>query len=77
MADVVSKFDLRFWNGFYYCSVRFPNGAKQELKSSTDLTYKKWQEKINVAYEEHIKPTSKPDECACPKCKATFVCENR
>ena len=77
MADIVDKFQVKFWNGYYYCKVQSPDGTSQELKTADDLTYTKWQEMIKAAWEEHIKPTPKPDECACPKCNATFVCENR
>ena len=77
MADIVDKFEVKFWNGFYYCSVRFPDGTSQELKTADDLTYTKWQEKIKAAWEIHIEPVPEKDECQCPKCKATFVCENR
>jgi len=77
MADIVDKFEVKFWNGNYYCKVQFPDGTKQELKSKDDMTYGKWQEKIKVAWEVHNEPEPEPDECQCPKCKATFVCENR
>ena len=76
MADIVDSFGVRLWNGVYYCKVKFPDGSKQELKSKDDLTYSQWQGKIKEAWEAHIEPVSEPDECQCPKCKATFVCEN-
>lgn len=77
MDNIVDKFGVRFWNGFYYCKVIFPDGVSQELKTADDQTYTQWQVKIKASWEEHIKPTPEPGECACPKCKDTFVCENR
>ncbi len=77
MADIVDKFESKFWNGSYYAKGKFSDGATFELKSKDDLTYTQWQEKIKIAWEAHITPEPKPDECQCPKCKATFVCENR
>ena len=65
---VVDKFDLRFWNGFYYCAVQLPDGAKQELKSDTDLTYGQWQEKITSAWDASQIPEP-PAECLCSQCK--------
>jgi len=56
MADIVDKFGVRLWNGFYYCTVKFPDGFSQELKSATDLNYAQWQEKITVAWDTHINP---------------------
>lgn len=75
--DVVDRFNIKFWNGYYYCNVTFPDGFKQELKSQDDLTYTQWQGKIKEAWEIHQNPDPEPDECKCPKCKANFVCENR
>lgn len=60
MADIVTQFGLKLWNGAYYCAVRFPDGASQELKSPDDLTYKQWQEKITVAWDAHINPPPEP-----------------
>lgn len=74
---MVDKFDLRFWNGFYYCKVQFPDGSKQELKSKEDLTFGKWKEKAEKTWEDSQNPEPEPDECQCPKCNAVFVCENR
>jgi hypothetical protein len=77
MADIVDSFGVKLWNGCYYCTVKFPDGAKQELKSNEDLTYSQWQGLIKQAWEAHITPEPKADECQCPKCKAIFVCPNR
>lgn len=77
MADVVSQFGVKLWNGQYYCTVRFPDGTSQELKSPDDLTYKQWQEKIATAWSAHIEPVPQPGECTCPNCKKPFVCPNR
>jgi len=76
MADVTDRFSVKFWNGFYYCNVVFPDRTKQELKSKDDLKYRQWQEKITAAWEAHQNPKPEQDECQCPKCKANFVCEN-
>jgi len=75
--DIVDSFGVKLWNGYYYCEVKFPDGTKTELKSKDDLTYSQWQGLIKKAWEVHIEPVPEPDECVCPKCKATFVCENR
>lgn len=72
----MDEFIIKFWNGQYYCKIRFPDGTKQELKSKDDLTYTQWQEKIKAAWETHQNPDPEPDECKCPECKKTFVCEN-
>lgn len=78
MADVVSKLEsVKFWNGFYYCTVRFPDGASQELKSAEDLTYTQWQEKVKVAWDAHTAPLPPTKECTCPSCDKPFVCPNR
>ncbi len=77
LIDMVDKFESKFWNGSYWARGKFSDGATFELKSKDDLTYNQWQEKIKAAWEDHIKPELEPDERACPKCKATFVCENR
>jgi len=50
MADVVSQFVMKLWNGSYYCTVKFPDGASQELKSDADLTYAQWQVRIGAAW---------------------------
>lgn len=77
MPDIVPKLDLKFWNGFYYCTVRFPDGTSQELKDANDLTYNQWQKKISAAWSAHIEPVPGPTECQCPACKKEFVCPNR
>jgi hypothetical protein len=74
---VVDKFQVKFWNGSYYCKVMMPNGQSVELKSGDDLTYTQWQEKIQAAWDDIQNPEPTPEECQCPKCKANFVCENR
>lgn len=76
-GDIVNQFGIRFWNNFFYCTVRFPDGASQELKSATDLTYKQWQEKIAAAWSAHTAPPPPPEECKCPNCEKPFVCPNR
>jgi hypothetical protein len=58
--DVVDKLGLKFWNGFYYCTVRFPDGTSQELKSAKDLTYTQWQAKVIVAWDAHQNPPPEP-----------------
>ena len=77
MADVVTDFNVKLWNGTYYCTVRFPDNTSQELKSPTDLTYTQWQEKITAAWDAHNTPIPEPDECQCPACKKPFTCPNR
>jgi hypothetical protein len=77
MADVVDKFNVRFWNGFYYCKVAFPDGFSTELKSADDLDYTEWQVKIKDAWTLHNTPVPGLDECQCPDCKTTFICPNR
>ena len=73
----MDKFEIKLWNGSYLAKVKFPDGTTQELKSKDDLTYTQWQVLIDKAWEEKQKPIPEPDECACPKCNATFVCETR
>jgi len=77
MADIVDKFRVRFWNDVYYCKALFPDGSTHELKSRDDLTYRQWQIKLTEAWDAHQDPEPEPDECQCPECKKTFVCENR
>jgi len=76
MAGEVDSFGVKLWNGCYYCNVTYPDGFKVELKSVEDLTYSQWQGLIKKTWEAHITPEPKTEECQCPKCKATFVCEN-
>jgi hypothetical protein len=54
--DVVDSFGVKLWNGAYYCTVKFPDGTKQELKSKEDLTYSQWQGMIKTAWEVHQNP---------------------
>lgn len=60
MADIVQNFDLKFWNGFYDCTVRFPDGTVHHLKSADDLTYSQWQDRIRLAWLAHttLPPTT-------------------
>ncbi len=74
---MTDKFESKFWNGSYWAKGKFFDGSTFNLKSKDDLTYTQWQEKIKAAWEEHTKPEPKPDECVCPECEKTFVCENR
>jgi hypothetical protein len=74
---LVDRFNVKFWNDVYYCKVQMPNGQVVELKSRDDLTYRQWQEKISEAWDSIQNPEPEPNECQCPKCRATFVCENR
>jgi hypothetical protein len=77
MPNVVEKFGVKFWNGSYYCSVVFPNGTRQELKSDADLTYTQWQVEIQKAWDASQVPEPKPGQCTCPACKKPFDCPNR
>ena len=79
MADVVNKFEVKYWpdTKTYFCRVVFPDGTKQELNSKTDLTYSQWQEKITAVWIAHTTPVPGPAECQCPACKKTFICPNR
>ena len=72
----MDEFTVKLWNGKYYCKGKFPNGNKFELKSDTDLLYEQWKKKVDKAWEDSQNPEPEPDECQCPKCKETFVCEN-
>jgi hypothetical protein len=60
MADTVDKFSVRFWNGSFYATVKFPDGSSQELKSDTDLTYAAWQTKIGAAWDAIVNPPPEP-----------------
>jgi hypothetical protein len=73
----MDEFGIKFWNGKFWCRGKFPNGKGFELKSDTDLLYEQWKEKVEKAWEEAQNPEPEPDECKCPECKKTFVCENR
>jgi uncharacterized iron-regulated membrane protein len=55
-GDIVDKFQLKKWNGSYYCSVVFPDATRQELNSKTDLTFAGWQVLIAEAWKAHIAP---------------------
>ncbi len=77
MADITDRLSLKFWNGFYYCTVKFLDGTSQELKSDKDLTYTEWQAKVKAAWETHTAPPPPPKECTCPACKKPFICPNR
>jgi len=65
----MDKFEIRLWNGQYYVTVKFPDGTKQELKSSYDLTYTQWKEKIEKAWADSQIPEP-PAECLCGQCFA-------
>jgi hypothetical protein len=73
----MDRFRIKFWNGKYYCQVVFPDGVAREFKSDVDLTFTEWKAIAVAAWEEHQNPEPEPGECQCPKCRATFVCENR
>lgn len=74
MADVVNKLMLGSpWNGYYWCVVKFPDGTSQELKSSTDLNYTQWQEKVKMAWEIHINPPVEPKPVALDEATAEQV----
>lgn len=75
MADVVNKFEIRLWNGQYYCNGKFQDGKTFELKSAEDLNYTQWKVLIDKAWTESQKPPV-PIQCICPACKKSFVCPN-
>jgi len=60
MANIVDKFSVQFWNRSFYCTVRFPDGSSQELKSAADLNCAGWQAKIAAAWDAHINPPLEP-----------------
>jgi hypothetical protein len=65
----MDNFTLKFWNGSYYATVRFPDGTSQELKSTEDLTYTQWMEKIDKAWAaSQIPPVV--ETCLYPQCVA-------
>lgn len=65
----MDKFQLKFWNGQYYATVKFPDGTLQELKSNEDLTYKQWEEKLEKAWAgSQIPPVV--ETCLCSQCVA-------
>ena len=64
----MDKFELKIWNGQYYCSVKFPNGLTLELKSTDDLTYTQWKEKIEKVWNDSQIPEP-PAECLCGQCE--------
>ena len=67
-----TKFEVKLWNGNYYCKVIMPDGSKQELNSKSDLTYTQWQVKIQDAWDASQIPPE-PDKCPlgydCPYLK--------
>lgn len=73
---IVDKFSVKFWNGQYYCSVIFPDGSRQELKSATDLTFSGWQAEIEKAWAASQVPPELPKtsltEYADAEIKAEF-----
>jgi hypothetical protein len=73
----MDKINLKFWNGFYYCTVRFPDGTSQELKSAEDLTYTQWRAEIKKVWESRIVSQPSTEPCTCPLCQKSFVCPNR
>jgi len=73
---IADKFSLKLWNDAYYCSVVFPDGTRQELKSDADLTYSQWQAKIDAAWAAKQVPEPQPKtsltEYADAEIKAEF-----
>ena len=79
MADVVNKFEVKYWpdTQTYYVKVQFPDNTSQELNSKTDLTYTQWQALITTAWIAHTTRVPLPNQCVCPACKKPFDCPNR
>ena len=60
IEPVTEKFQIKFWNGQYYCQGKFPDAITFELKSKEDLTYTQWRAKITQAWIASQEPPDLP-----------------
>ena len=60
VEPVTEKFQIKLWNGQYYCQGKFPDTSTFELKSTEDLTYTQWKAKIVKAWADSQEPPEMP-----------------
>lgn len=55
-ADVGEKFQVYYWNNYYWAKARMPDGTVAELKDPNDLTYLQWKAKFIKHWQDSQNP---------------------